>query len=122
MKACLNWARRAGLRDCLCLLMFCRHVTSVSLLPPVCEYVAAVIYSTYMTPESGKLKGRWFDRQAFNYKEEPVLAALKRIAPDGLNVCFDNVGGETLEAMLDGARPFSPRFWSCQHRSGNDHL
>ncbi|CAJ1386907.1 unnamed protein product [Effrenium voratum] len=39
--------------------------------------------------------------EAFNYKEEPVLAALKRIAPDGLNVCFDNVGGETLEAMLD---------------------
>ncbi|CAK9031805.1 NADPH-dependent oxidoreductase 2-alkenal reductase (AtAER) (NADP-dependent alkenal double bond reductase P1) (DBR1) (NADPH-azodicarbonyl/quinone reductase) (NADPH:2-alkenal/one alpha, partial [Durusdinium trenchii] len=39
--------------------------------------------------------------EAFNYKEESVLAALKRLCPDGLNVCFDNVGGETLEAMLE---------------------
>lgn len=45
------------------------------------------------------LKSQGFE--AFNYKEEPVIEGLKRLCPDGINVCFDNVGGETLEAMLD---------------------
>ena len=39
--------------------------------------------------------------EAFNYHEEKVLNALKRLAPAGLNACFDNVGGETLEAVLE---------------------
>ena len=29
-----------------------------------------------------------------------MLAALKRLCPDGINTCFDNVGGETLEPRL----------------------
>uniref|UniRef100_J3MFK4 Enoyl reductase (ER) domain-containing protein n=1 Tax=Oryza brachyantha TaxID=4533 RepID=J3MFK4_ORYBR len=38
---------------------------------------------------------------AFNYKEEPDMrAALKRYFPDGIDIYFDNVGGETLEAAL----------------------
>lgn len=40
-----------------------------------------------------------FDR-AFNYKEGPVLEQLQRNAPDGIDVYFDNVGGESLEAAL----------------------
>lgn len=39
--------------------------------------------------------------EAFNYRDESVLAALKRLCPEGLNACFDNVGGETLEAVLE---------------------
>ena len=39
--------------------------------------------------------------EAFSYREESVLPALQRLAPTGLNVCFDNVGGETLEAVLE---------------------
>ncbi|XP_034589593.1 NADP-dependent alkenal double bond reductase P2 [Setaria viridis] len=38
---------------------------------------------------------------AFNYKEEPDLnAALKRYFPDGIDIYFENVGGEMLEAAL----------------------
>jgi hypothetical protein len=44
-----------------------------------------------------------FDR-AFNYKVGPVLEQLNRAAPDGIDVYFDNVGGETLEAALSALR------------------
>ncbi len=37
---------------------------------------------------------------AFNYKAGPVLEQLNLAAPDGIDVYFDNVGGETLEAAL----------------------
>ncbi|WP_336653320.1 MULTISPECIES: NADP-dependent oxidoreductase [unclassified Leucobacter] len=38
---------------------------------------------------------------AFNYKDGPVREQLARIAPDGIDVTFDNVGGDHLEAALD---------------------
>ena len=41
---------------------------------------------------------------AFNYKAGPVLEQLNRAAPDGIDVYFDNVGGETLEAALTALR------------------
>ena len=41
---------------------------------------------------------------AFNYKVGPVLEQLKMGAPDGIDVYFDNVGGETLEAALSALR------------------
>ncbi len=40
-----------------------------------------------------------FDR-VFNYKEAPVLEQLQQAAPDGIDVYFDNVGGESLAAAL----------------------
>lgn len=36
----------------------------------------------------------------FNYKKEKPLDALKRLAPDGVNIYYDNVGGEQLEAAI----------------------
>jgi NADPH-dependent curcumin reductase CurA len=39
--------------------------------------------------------------KAFNYKEESTLQALQRLAPDGVDVYFDNVGGQTLEDALE---------------------
>jgi len=41
---------------------------------------------------------------AFNYKSGPVLEQLNLTAPDGIDVYFDNVGGETLEAALSALR------------------
>lgn len=38
---------------------------------------------------------------AFNYKDAPVREQLAAHAPDGLDVFFDNVGGDHLEAALD---------------------
>jgi NADPH-dependent curcumin reductase CurA len=43
---------------------------------------------------------------AFNYRSEPPREALRRHAPEGLDVYFDNVGGEHLEAALDSMRMF----------------
>ncbi|MGY0067057.1 NADP-dependent oxidoreductase [Streptomyces sp. QTS137] len=37
---------------------------------------------------------------AFNYKSGPVSRRLREAAPDGIDVYFDNVGGEHLEAAI----------------------
>jgi NADPH-dependent curcumin reductase CurA len=53
-----------------------------------------------------------------DYRAEPDLkAALLRAAPKGINVYFDNVGGDHLEAALSAARPFA-RFALCGAISG----
>jgi NADPH-dependent curcumin reductase CurA len=41
---------------------------------------------------------------AFNYKDGPVGDQLKSAAPDGIDVYFDNVAGEALEAALSALR------------------
>jgi hypothetical protein len=41
---------------------------------------------------------------AFNYRVGPVLEQLNVEAPDGIDVYFDNVGGEALEAALSALR------------------
>ncbi|GAA2153951.1 NADP-dependent oxidoreductase [Kitasatospora kazusensis] len=38
---------------------------------------------------------------AFNYKNGPVAEQLRAAAPDGIDVYFDNVGGDHLEAAID---------------------
>jgi hypothetical protein len=40
--------------------------------------------------------------EAFNYREQPAKEALS----DGIDVFFDNVGGEQLESALNALRPF----------------
>lgn len=42
----------------------------------------------------------------FNYKKEKSREALKRLAPDGIDIYYENVGGETLEAALEAMKPF----------------
>jgi hypothetical protein len=37
---------------------------------------------------------------AFNYKDAPVLDQLRTFAPEGIEVYFDNVGGDHLEAAI----------------------
>ncbi|KAK4205896.1 hypothetical protein QBC37DRAFT_301884 [Rhypophila decipiens] len=37
----------------------------------------------------------------FNYKTEKPLAALERLAPEGIDIYYENVGGEQLEAALE---------------------
>jgi NADPH-dependent curcumin reductase CurA len=41
---------------------------------------------------------------AFNYRSGPVAEQLRAAAPDGIDVYFDNVGGEHLEAALGALR------------------
>ncbi|OQV02098.1 hypothetical protein CLAIMM_07348 [Cladophialophora immunda] len=40
----------------------------------------------------------------FNYKKERPGDALKRLAPEGIDIDYENVGGEHLEAALDAMR------------------
>ena len=40
----------------------------------------------------------------FNYKKEKPGEALSRLAPDGLDIYFENVGGEQLEAAIDNLK------------------
>lgn len=53
-------------------------------------------------------KVRWLQEalgvDAFSYLDERPGPALKRLAPDGIDVYFDNVGGDHLEAALDALR------------------
>lgn len=41
---------------------------------------------------------------AFNYKNGPVAEQLKEAAPDGIDVYFDNVGGDHLEAAISSLK------------------
>ncbi len=54
---------------------------------------------------------------AFDYKAGPVLAQLQQAAPDGIDVYFDNVGGESLEAALTVLR-LHGRIVACGGISG----
>ena len=45
------------------------------------------------------LKEIGFD-EAFSYRDGPVLDQLRKAAPDGIDVYFDNVGGDHLEAAI----------------------
>jgi len=47
----------------------------------------------FITKELGFTSG-------FNYKKENSADALKRLAPDGLDIYYDNVGGELLDVAL----------------------
>ncbi|XKH52439.1 NADP-dependent oxidoreductase [Citricoccus nitrophenolicus] len=42
---------------------------------------------------------------AFNWRAAPVAEGLARAAPDGIDIYFDNVGGDHLEAALAALRP-----------------
>jgi len=51
--------------------------------------------------------------EVIDYKaEKDLTAALARVAPKGIDVYFENVGGEHLDAAIANARPFA-RFALC---------
>jgi NADPH-dependent curcumin reductase CurA len=48
----------------------------------------------------------------FNYKKESPKDALARLAPEGIDIYYENVGGEHLEAALDAMKEFG-RIVAC---------
>lgn len=42
----------------------------------------------------------------FNYKKEKAADALKRLAPNGIDIYYENVGGEQLQAALNALNEF----------------
>jgi NADPH-dependent curcumin reductase CurA len=50
----------------------------------------------------------------FNYKKEAAGDALKRLAPAGIDIFYDNVGGEALDAALQNMKHYG-RISKCIH-------
>ncbi|WP_373543152.1 NADP-dependent oxidoreductase [Chamaesiphon sp.] len=60
------------------------------------------------------------ENRAFDYKTSPVIPVIEQLnlaAPDGIDVYFDNVGGEMLEAALSALR-VNGRIIACGGISG----
>lgn len=66
---------------------------------------ATVIGSAGSDDKVRSLLAKGFDA-AFNYKERPVVQALRDLAPDGLDLYFDNVGGEHLQGAISNMANF----------------
>jgi NADPH-dependent curcumin reductase CurA len=49
---------------------------------------------------------------AFDYREQSVRRALAEAAPDGIDIYFDNVGGDSLEAAIGALRTYG-RIVAC---------
>ena len=61
----------------------------------------AVIGSAGSAEKVELLTGRYGFDVALNYKDGPIRKQLRAAATDGIDVYFDNVGGDHLEAALD---------------------
>ncbi len=59
---------------------------------------------------------------AIDYKNSDVAEELAKAAPDGVNVFFDNVGGEILDNVLDNLAPSGARVVICGAISQYQHL
>ena len=62
-----------------------------------------VIGSAGSAEKVERLRTLGFDA-AFNYRDRPVRESLREAAPDGIDVYFDNVGGDHLEAAISSMR------------------
>jgi NADPH-dependent curcumin reductase CurA len=84
--------------------------------------IAKIIGATVIGSAGGREKCAFLKEigvdHVIDYKAESDLkAALARVAPDGIDVYFDNVGGGHLEAALDNSKTFA-RFALCGMISG----
>lgn len=66
---------------------------------------AKVIGSAGSAEKIDYITGLGFD-EAFNYKDGDVTGQLANAAPEGVDVYFDNVGGDHLEAAIANANTF----------------
>ncbi|MEV0460611.1 NADP-dependent oxidoreductase [Catellatospora methionotrophica] len=73
---------------------------------------ARVIGSAGSAAKVAHLTGDLGFDAAFNYRDGDVSGQLKQAAPDGIDVYFDNVGGDHLTAAIARAKPFA-RFALC---------
>ncbi|KAF0965914.1 NADP-dependent oxidoreductase [Rhodococcus sp. T7] len=69
------------------------------------EGASRVIGSAGSAEKVALLTDRYGYDATFDYKQAPVREQLRGLAGDGIDVYFDNVGGDHLEAALDVMRP-----------------
>ena len=65
---------------------------------------SSVIGSTGTTEKANALLQQFGFDHTFNYREGSIAESLRAVAPDGIDVYFDNVGGEHLQAAWDALR------------------
>lgn len=65
-----------------------------------------------------KVQGLYND--VVNYHAEPIMDGLKRVAPEGIDHYFDNVGGEHLEAAIAALKKFGRIAWCGAIAQYND--
>ncbi|MFC3500407.1 NADP-dependent oxidoreductase [Micromonospora krabiensis] len=65
---------------------------------------ARVVGSAGSAEKVARLRSLGFDA-AFDYHDGPVRDGLRAAAPEGIDVYFDNVGGDHLEAAISALRP-----------------
>ena len=65
---------------------------------------ARVVGSAGSSAKVARVREYGFDA-AFDYHDGPVRQRLAEAAPEGIDVYFDNVGGEQLEAAISALRP-----------------
>jgi NADPH-dependent curcumin reductase CurA len=70
-----------------------------------------VIGSTGTAAKVSHLTSRLGYDAAFNYHDGPVSALLAAAAPDGIDACLENVGGDHLEAAIGAMREFGRIAW-----------
>ena len=75
-------------------------------------YGCRVIGSAGSDAKVAFLKEKLGFDEAFNYKSDPPAVALPRLAPNGIHLFFDNVGGTTLDAAL-GSMVKGGRILAC---------
>ena len=71
----------------------------------VAGQIARIMGTRTIGIAGGETKCRWLVEElgfdaAIDYKSEDVRRALRDLAPDGVDVYFDNVGGDILDAVL----------------------
>jgi NADPH-dependent curcumin reductase CurA len=74
-----------------------------SLVAQIAREVGHRVIGSAGSPE----KVAWLQQrgvEAFDHRAEPPRDALARLAPNGIDYYFDNVGGDHLEAALDALR------------------
>lgn len=73
-----------------------------SIAGQIAKLIGATVIGSTGTPENVAFltEELHYDR-AFLARDGSVLAGLREVAPDGIDVYFDNVGGEALEAALE---------------------
>ena len=89
---------------------------SAPLIAPNSAPIAKAKGMTVIGSAGGAEKCAWVRElgadAAIDYKAEPIVPALMRAAPKGIDVYFDNVGGDHLDAALALARN-NARFAIC---------
>ncbi len=76
-----------------------------SVAAQLCKLAGARVIGSTSSPAKAEHAVRAYGFDAvFDYRAEPAAEALARLAPEGIDGLFDNVGGEQLEAALDAMR------------------